>query len=659
MVDPSHRALAAGISRLGEHVTEEVREVARRRRANSIATSARRHLASGASDVSFSTSRPRDPLFYWRNNNLPFDFRKPDQMVLLRQYCRDLYQTHPVIGSAIDIYSRYPLIGMELVCKDERIKEFYEQLFFSQLNYEDFLVKVGREYWTVGEAWPLGSFDDDLGVWDEEELINPNDVDVVRSPFLREPRFLMRIPEVIRVVLETRTPLHEYEAIVRNYPELAVLANRSESRMAVSNILLRQIKYEADTFFERGVPILLRAMRPVLQEEMLNAAQDAIADRLSTPLILAKLGASATDLGTKSPWIPGPEDLDEFEAALDAALAADFRVLTHNFAVDLTHVFGRETMPNFDADFDRLTERQLQAFGMSKTMISGADRGETYAADALNRDLVTQLLVTFQRTMQRHFRERALVVAEAQEHYDYETRGGKIHPIMEEVVEIDADTGVKRIVERPKLLVPELKMRTMNLHDEQAERDMIEQFRASGMPISQRTRLTNIPIDLSDEVDAISDEQIEQAVANERVRKATYQRLLAEGLKIPEDLMADYGPKALTPGASQDNGASDQPNVLPTIGLDDPTDTAALVPTPDDVQMIRNGDDEQPSEQGKPVVLTLPRNKFRPPESDEQREGMPRAAGLDDDDKAFLPVMRGPMHMRRKATYAPLVQITE
>jgi hypothetical protein len=29
----------------------------------------------------------------------------------------------------------------------------------------------------------------DLGVWEDDELLNPDDVEVIRSPFLKEPRF--------------------------------------------------------------------------------------------------------------------------------------------------------------------------------------------------------------------------------------------------------------------------------------------------------------------------------------------------------------------------------------------------------------------------------------------------------------------------------------
>lgn len=643
-------ALSAFGRREGEDpVVAEMRanRAVNRRRAAAI----ERQASYGGGDLSLATVRPRDPMFYWKQNNLPFDFKKPEELRKLRTYCQMLYLTHPVIGSAIDIYSKFPLTGMELQCEDSKITEFYTDLFFDQLNYEDFLVDVGRQYWTVGEAWPLGSFNELLGVWEDDELINPDDVEVIRSPFSKEPRFMMKLPEEIRTVLSTRQPAWEYDALIRAYPELAAFASYTDKAlMPVSSILLRQVQYRSDVFNPRGIPLLTRGLRAVMQEEMLNAAQDAIADRLYTPLILVKLGASASDLGTQVPWIPTPGDLAAFEDALDAALAGDFRVLTHHFAVEMTSVFGKENMPNFDADFERLTERQLQVFGLSKTMLSGAGRGETYAADALNRDLVSQLLTTYQRVIKRHYRDRALVVAEAQGHYEREYKGGVPYPVLEEVLVVDEETGEQRIEERPKLLIPELNIRAMNMSDEKEERQLVEALRASGVPISMRRRLVNIPIDLEEEEKAIAEEQIRQVVAAQEVRRDTYLALRSKGLPIPQDLRDDFEPRAIMPGGPDAPAADQQP--LPGMGLVEPADTAALAPTPADNDLaIQNGGGSQPGGQPQAtppmaqVVPFRPRNingvPRRPPESDEQRDGMPKASSLQQPSDA-LPGLAGP-----------------
>src|SRR4051794_30309320 len=70
--------------------------------------------------VTMATGRPRDPMFYWRQNNIPFDFTKPEEQRKIREFCRLLYMTHPVIAACVDIYSKLPLQGMHVECKDEQ-----------------------------------------------------------------------------------------------------------------------------------------------------------------------------------------------------------------------------------------------------------------------------------------------------------------------------------------------------------------------------------------------------------------------------------------------------------------------------------------------------------------------------------------------------------
>jgi hypothetical protein len=602
-----------------ENESSEAQEMRANRRARKLGSSGGGGV--GGPSVSFATSRPRDPLFYWRQNNLPFQFDDPQQMAKMRAYCRLVYISHPIVGSCVDIYSKYPLLGMKMSCKDERLTEFYTQHFLSEdgLNYQKFLVDMGREYWTTGEAWPLGTFNEALGVWDDEELLNPDDVEVQRSPFLREPRFLIRLPDAMRELIRTRQPAWEYAKLMEAYPELSYYAD-DNARMPVSNVLLRQLKFEADTFNVRGVPLLYRAMRPLMQEEMLNAAVDSVADRLYTPLILAKLGASASDLGTQVPWIPSQDDLADFEEAVDTALAADFRIIMSHFGVDMAPVLGREDIPDLSGDFERIEGRILQTFGLSKTMLAGASSGETYAADALNRDLVTQMLTNYQQTLERHYRQRALVVAEAQEHFDYEERGGKRYVKMEEIFEVDEESGEERIVEQPKLLIPDLKFRTMSLQDEAAQTEFFEALREAGVPISMKTRLHNVAIDFDDEIEKARDEAVQLAVAEQETRKATYVALRDKGLPIPQDLRADFEARALPESQDPMQQMADGLRT-PLLGLDPTGSQPTLAPTMQDLQTPADGGVVEPGSVPEPVDAD---QGSRPDESDEQRGDMPK-----------------------------------
>jgi hypothetical protein len=614
--------------------TGEAAEMRRNRRVMQQKTGS----AGAGADIGFATGRPRDPLFYWKQNNLPYDFSDNQELRKVRAFCRLLYQTDSIIGSAVDIYSKWPLIGMELACKDSKLTDFYTNLFGfgedaddNSLNYEAFLPRIGREYWTVGEAWPFATFNDMLGVWEEEELLQPDDVEVQRSPFLKDPRFFIKLPDPIRRLMQTRQPAWEYNKLISAYPELINYTHENQL-MPVSNVLLKQMKFEGDTFNPRGVPLLTRAMRPVMQQEMLNAAMDAIADRMYTPLILVKLGATASDLGTDAPWVPTDDDLADFEEALDAALAADFRALVYNFAIEIESVFGREQMPDLTPDFERLEDRILQTFGLSRTLLTGASAGETYAADALNRDLITQLLTHYQKLVKAHYRQRALVVAEAQEHFDYDVRNGKRYVKMEEILEVDEESGEERIVEQPKLLIPDLHMKTMNLRDEESERQFMEALRQGGVPISMKTRIRNLPIDLDEEIERSQEEAVNLAVKEQETRRKIYQNLRDNGLPIADDLKENFEALAVQ---AQETGPAAQPQVVPQLGQN-PQEVATpnLAATPEDFQ----ADPQDQSSVMAPVIPMMPgampgqqpggEESQRPEESDEQREGMPTSAAL-------------------------------
>ena len=603
-----------------------------------------RRIASGG-NLALATGRPKDPLWYWREGNLPYNIWDDPQgaeMAKVRELCRLLYVTHPLLGSAIDIYSKYPLTGVEIVCpKDPAIAEFHSELFLDELNYEDYLADIGREYWLVGEGFPLASFNELTGTFDSDELMLPEDVNVIRTPFSNEPRFEMALPFRIRKILNERYPELEYRQLIEAYPEFLALNTNNWSTMAdrhrfmipVSNRLMGHLMRRGDSFHDRGIPLLMRSFRAVAQEEMLNAAQDSISQRLYTPLILARIGASATDLGTSDPWIPQQADLDDFVEDVNAALSADFRLIATHFAVNMQNVFGREAMPRLQPDFERLEDKMLQSFGLSRTMLSGAGGGQTYAADALNRDLVTQLLSGYQRGIKRFFRSRAEVVAEAQGHYDFERKGGRVVPIMESVMETDEETGDVRFVERPKLLIPELKIKAMNIKNEDQLNGLLQQMRNEGVPISQRSRLVNVPIDLDEEVEATMDEAVDQAVAAQETRKRTYQALKSRGLPIPEDLRADFDPKV---DPEPDGGSQDEQAMVGLVDESVIPDLAGMLPggvNPDESQ------DDTEDSGGKPLepknrVLNTAENPSRPPESDEERKSMPKAASFNSDMEA-------------------------
>jgi hypothetical protein len=77
-----------------------------------------------------------------------------------------------------------------------------------------------------------------------------------------------------------------------------------------------------------------------MMEEELNAAQDAVAGRLYSPLILFTMGID--NMGNDEPWMPSQAQLDDLRDDINTAMSADFHILVHNQGVKVESVFGRE-----------------------------------------------------------------------------------------------------------------------------------------------------------------------------------------------------------------------------------------------------------------------------------------------------------------------------
>lgn len=533
-----------------------------------------RKQASG--DMLLALPKSREPLGSMIAKGIPWQTGEEKERLTIRQWTRAFYATHYLVSLCVDAYCRFPIQGMEFSCKDPDLVKFYEQQFFEMLDYETFLIDFGREFWTVGEVNGLANFNESLGVWDAEEIINPDDLAVRYSPFERDWRYKLKVPQYLKDLQNDQNTLWEYNLLKEEYPEI-IRAIQKDEGLDVSNVLLKRVVNKMSPWDIYGTPHMLRTFEQLMMEQSLNAAQDAVADRLYAPLILAKLGVEDID-GSGTPWIPDAAERDSLRNDLNLALAADFRLLVHHFGLDIENVFGREAMPRLGEDYDRIERKLLQAWGIGEALVSGGT-GAPYASSALNQEFVTQLMSSWQKWVKKHYRERALIVAEAQGHFDYESAGNVRIPIMEEVLEVDED-GEEYIRKRPKLLIPDLKFATINLRDENVERQFLQTLKMSGVPISDRALMVNIPFDWQEELDQVEEEKLKKALAEARFNQKLYDLLTMQGLPIPPELQAMMAPPMVAPQVGPGSAAA-PPGILPpgSTGQEDMAEAAAEDPT--------------------------------------------------------------------------------
>jgi hypothetical protein len=543
-------------------------------------------------DVMNAIPRFYDPLEYWDLSGLPWNVADEGHRHKLHKWLRLYYATHYLVPVLVDIFTRFPLVGMELECKDPKLVEIYNDIFLDQLHYEDFLVNLGREFWLVGEAFPLGSFDEDLGIWEHEELINPEDVVIDNFPLLGTQQLKIVPPDYLRRIAQTRSPAREWYMLQEQYEELIPYLLKGE-HIPISPVMLTQVANKLNDWDDHGTPILLRGLRTLLHEEKLLASQDAIAERLYSPFILAKLGIM--DMGDGlPPWVPTPDELQSVRDDIDIAMASDFRVMVHHFGLEMSSVFGREQMPRLGDDFDRIERRLMQVFGVNPSLLSAGSNSQPYASSALQAEFMNQMLRTFQKTLKEHFRNRALVVAEAQGHYDYERKGQTRVPIYETVVKWD-DEGNKQISREKKLLIPELNFATFDLRDEATERQFIMGLRQAGLPIPDEKLMIGVTWKNDDYIDEYNRSIQRKTISQQQAKMDTYIALVIKGLPVPMDLK--YEVESVLQGGTGPEGAPAPPGGDPSGAGGDPAGGGGGAPP--------GGAGGAPPEGGKPPGGTV------------------------------------------------------
>lgn len=477
-------------------------------------------------DVSFAVPRYFDPRYQnpmgVENGRLDL-YGNEEQRKKLQEWMRVFYDTHPIVGSIIDMYSRYPVSGIDLRDNDPEIKKFYEELFMNDLDYESLLIDIGREFWLIGECAAFGTWDEQLGIWVAEDLLDTGNLEVERMPFSTETSFWLNVDDDMRSMVNSGSP--ESAMFREQQPELWSIISKGE-QIPISEDNLFWACRQSRRGDLRGTPILLRALRTLRMEDRMSSAMQATAERLYSPMIMFKLGMKMDD-GT--PLMPTPGMINQFKNNFNAALNSDFRAIFTHFMVEEKELFTNFRLGNWKQDWDMFDEKIYACFGMSADMVK-ASQSQTYASTALRFDLISQFMKTHQRTLLNFYRKRARKVAEAQEFWETDEDG---NIVQETYKTVDEETGEEVIVQKPKPHFPEMRMRVINFRDEKTQREFLESLRKNEIPVSGEDLAVGVDIDLSESADKLKEEKIRNSVKEAETHMAILEATAGQGLPIP------------------------------------------------------------------------------------------------------------------------------
>lgn len=442
-------------------------------------------------------------------------------------YLADGFASH----NCLEVYARYPTAGAHLECKNKDVKDFFEQIFFEDLDYENFLIDVGREYWQYGEVFANGVWDDSLGIWTGEELLDPRQMEIIRVPFSSE-NILKFVPDedMKRIVNSMDVAGRIFE---EENPEFAELVKTGKD-ILISPDRCVHLANKDSVRDLHGTPVALRAWNTLRLEERLQSAMLATADRMYAPLLLFSLGGNLAD---GSPYIPSPNAIATFRTRLDEALSSDFRALVTNQFVNVQEVIRGDKMANFKNDIDMYDDRLFMAWGLSSSILKPASG--PYATSAMEFELASQMLRSYQKCLCELYNRRAAFVAEANGIYDYDIIGGvKIdktewREVWDESVN-DGEGGYV-IKEVPKLLYPELRMETINFNTTEKTRDFLMQLQKQGVPIARQAFFMGTDIDYRATAEQASQDAIHDAVQRAEEHAAIFRACVEKGVPVPPD----------------------------------------------------------------------------------------------------------------------------
>ena len=228
-------------------------------------------------------------------------------------YWRLYYKLDPIIGMGVDLlaemlWSNFQLTGEGIAGE---IKDALEEMVeLTQLR--PMLTAMVREFLVIGEAVPHLHFSDDLGIWTHIALHNPDQLEVIHSPFLdMEPLVEFRPDDRLRQILTSSHPMLRH--VRETMPEEILAALTSGQNIPLSPINCTFLARKLHPYDIRGTSIQSRLWRLLLYEDALFSASFAIARRAAGPLKIAKLGDRTTG------YMPDPAQEQKFLELLTAA----------------------------------------------------------------------------------------------------------------------------------------------------------------------------------------------------------------------------------------------------------------------------------------------------------------------------------------------------
>lgn len=221
------------------------------------------------------------------------------------QWNRFWYENEPKVAAAIDFYARFPMNGFKLECPNPKILAFYEHHVVKKLKLNERFKEIASEYYMIGDAFihtdiecdqcKGTAIDPDTGEACDHEggmfsrifIMNPDWIEVQRSPLTDEPLVVLIPDEELQQMVHKRQPKAIYDRI----PDAMKQMILARAPIPLSNRTTSHLKHAPVPYGTYGTSIIRRLFTTLAYKTKIMTANWIVAERLILPVRVVKIGS--------------------------------------------------------------------------------------------------------------------------------------------------------------------------------------------------------------------------------------------------------------------------------------------------------------------------------------------------------------------------------
>ncbi len=340
------------------------------------------------------------------------------------QWCRFFYENEPKVGAAIDFYSRFPMNGFKLECKNRRILKFFEHKVVKKLKLNEIFKDISAEYYMLGDVFPHADIlceechgsavnqegetcNHPGGLFNRIIILNPDWIEVQTTVLADEPAIVMVPDEELQRIVFYKQPKVVYDRIPEAVKKL-VLARQP---IPLSNRTVSHIKHMSVPYGTYGTSLIRRLFTTLAYKTKIMTANWIVAERLILPVRVVKIGSDQRPATSA--------DIADIQQQL-AATANDpnLTIVTHhNFEYEWYGASGK--ILQVTQEMEHIGKEILDGFMLNQSLLNGEMAG--YSSAQVGVETLIRRLDSWRTSLAEWCYERIfLPIAEMQGFIDEE-----------------------------------------------------------------------------------------------------------------------------------------------------------------------------------------------------------------------------------------------